>query len=186
MKRGFTLVEMLAASAMAALLLVTVLVVISSLGRERRAMAERSKVQTPPDLTEIIRWDLVNARSIGTVRGVVTLSGFGTLDPDSLAPTPHRPVEVVYEVRRAAGKSWLVRRQRAPDNFDLSSTELVCSGVAGLSIIRQERSDGPTQDATTQPSTRPSKYLALSDCVRLRVKWDDPNRAPIDRMLVLR
>jgi prepilin-type N-terminal cleavage/methylation domain-containing protein len=195
MRRGFTLVEMLAATALSAVLLVTMLAVIASLGRERRAAAATNRAEVPPGVVELIRWDLVNARELNGEAGRVTLSGYGALDPDALAPLGHRPIEVVYEVRRAAGRSWLVRRQRAGQDEDLSSDELVCADVADLLITPLEATDElatavaaaqPTSRPATLPTTRPEPQPSMAACVRLQIRWDAPNRAPLDRILVLR
>jgi hypothetical protein len=192
--RGFTLVETLAATVLAALLLITVMTVIASLGRERRDMARRAVADPTADLVDVIRWDLVNARDVTPTRDGVSIDGFASLDPKSRERAGHRPVRVLYEVRRSTGRSWLVRRQLDSGGADPRSEELVTDGVVRLLVTPwpprrpgERGVHGPATTrvaagATSQPSAAPASVAA----VRLQVKWDDLNRPALDRILVLR
>jgi hypothetical protein len=178
---GFTLVELLAATVLSALLVITLLMVVASLGRERTAIAKRAASQTPPGVVDLLRWDLLSARSLRMKDGVMTLSGFGSLDRRTLAPLSHRPVDVVYDVRELGGESWLVRRQMEKGQRPL--TELVCAGVREIraSPLRVEDSPAPT----TKPTGLPPGAVPVSAQMRLQITFDPP-RAAIDQVVVLR
>jgi hypothetical protein len=177
---GFTLVELLAATVLSALLMVTLLMVVASLGRERTAIAKRAATQTPPGVVELLRWDLLSARSVRMKDGTMTLSGFGSLDRRTLAPISHRPVDVVYEVRELGGESWLVRRQIEKGQRPL--TELICAGVREIRVA-------PIQGEIRPPATRPVQLppgaLEVAPQMRLQISFNPPRRA-IDETVVLR
>jgi prepilin-type N-terminal cleavage/methylation domain-containing protein len=154
---GFTLIELLAASALAALLMLVLFQVIGSLGRsraalERAAAAEmQSATQTAwkADLLDLIRWDLANAAEINLKPGLVTLTGHGALDRQSLA-SKQEPVTVVYEVERRGNAGCLVRRQARRDGLsgDAAWSELVCANVTRFDV-------SPLSSRANQtPSTR--------------------------------
>ncbi len=178
---GFTLVEILAATVLSALLVVTLLMVVASLGRERTAIAKRAAAQTPPGLVDLLRWDLLSARSVRTKDGVMTLTGFGSLDRRTLAPVSHRPVDVVYEVRELGGESWLVRRQVEKGQRPVA--ELVCAGVRAIKAAPLAVIDSATP--TTKPADLPPGAVPMSAEVRLQISFDPP-RQPIDEVVVLR
>ena len=192
-RQAFTLVQMVAATVLAAVLMVTALLVIAGLGRERRIAAASEKLEPSVEMMELIRWDLVNAREMSTNRGQVTLIGFGSLDEDA-SPRSHVPVEVVYEVQRAADRSWLVRRQRTEDRRGRGewSVELVCADVARFEVTEVGEKPVPrpraatTTRPTSAPASRPSVLPTIASCVRVEVAWDDPDREPIEQVLVLR
>ena len=192
-RQAFTLVQMVAATVLAAVLMVTALLVIAGLGRERRIAAASEKLEPPIEMMELIRWDLVNAREMSTSRGQITLIGFGSLDQQDASPRSHVPVEVVYEVQRAADRSWLVRRQRTEDRRGRGewSAELVCADVARFGVTEMGETPAPRPRATTTrptsaPASRPSVLPTIAPCVRVQVAWDDPDREPIEQVLVLR
>jgi hypothetical protein len=151
MKRtAFTLVELLAATALAALLLAAGFGVIGSLGRTRAALARQNAARSyAAEAVDLLRWDLANARYMKATPDELTLTGYGGLDPETVAPR-HRPVTVRYRVAAAGGRTWLVRDQT---DLDVAtnrnrSTALVCSGVAGFAVLPvPERGDALAPEA---------------------------------------
>src|SRR5688500_13964609 len=98
MRRGFTLVELLASAALSALLMLAVLQVIASVVRSRAALARESSAAPLPwraDLLDTLRFDLTNGRDVRFEPGRVTIVGHGSLDPGTLSPR-HEPAEVAY------------------------------------------------------------------------------------------
>ena len=78
---------------------------------------------------------------------VLRVVGYGAGDFATGAVT-HRPAEVTYLVRGAAGRSWLLRRERHLDEPTSRNTriELLCSGVTRIHVSGLE--DDPLNPAT--------------------------------------
>ncbi|MDB5325529.1 MAG: hypothetical protein JWM57_1098 [Phycisphaerales bacterium] len=180
--RAFTLVELVAATALSALLMTTLLAVVASLGRERNAIAHRATEQTPPALLELLRWDCVNARTVRLRERSVMFTGFGSLDPRSLTPTVNRPVEVIYEVQQMGGRSWLCRRQQEPGNPGRASTELVCAGVQDIAVVPFTGNGSFVQDVLNAHKAA----VPMTATVRLKIAFDSKTKRPVDEVMVLR
>jgi prepilin-type N-terminal cleavage/methylation domain-containing protein len=181
---GFTLIETLAATALAAIMMTAVLAVITAMGRNDRGVTPE---QVPADwrdrTTRIIEQDLRHARRYESRDNRITLYGPVSLDRGTLMPT-HRPSIVTYGVVENAGQSWLTRTQTDPDARSLrnSWTELVCSGVVEVSITAEAPS--PTsielrETASTEPghtAGAPSgpADVKLEERATLTVMWQEP------------
>jgi prepilin-type N-terminal cleavage/methylation domain-containing protein len=136
MRRAFTLLELLASTALAALLMLAVLRVVGSLGASRAALARQPQVQPwRGDLVETLRRDLTNASQITFGPDSVTLVGHGSLDPIDVT-LGHQPVTVVYGLSSLHGRRWLVRRQSSRDtgSNQTAFAELLCGDVASFNI----------------------------------------------------
>lgn len=151
-RSAFTLIELLAATALAALLLAAGFRVIGSLGRARAVLARQEQSRTyVAETLDLLRWDLANARYMKSSPGELTLTGYGSLDPQTFAPR-HRPVTVRYRLAApgeapgeadggvgatgGGGRAWLVREQIDLDSSTNRnrSSALVCAGVAGFEV----------------------------------------------------
>ncbi len=111
MRQGFTIIELLAASALAALLTLAGFRVIASINRSNAEMAKQESAA--PDtaaVVELLRSDLVHARYIRTARNTLSLAGHGGLNPVDHSAT-HLPALIVYRVQRVGSRLWLVREQ---------------------------------------------------------------------------
>jgi len=159
--RAFTILELLAATALTALLMVAVLHVISSLGRSRAALARQPDGGAwRSDLLDTLRYDLSNATAASFRHGKVTLAGHGGLDRNTLAHR-HEPVTVTYGLAMIHGRQWLVRTQIARDGLsnEPAWTELLCPDVtafncqpAGVAISAPlELTPDDTPNATIPP-----------------------------------
>ena len=95
-RRAFTLLEMLLAVTLSAILMAAVLVVLGGVARDRRALRAISTPTHEPLIAQL-RWDLANARTMSQAgdRQSLTLIGNGGLDRRMLAPTG-RLVAVTY------------------------------------------------------------------------------------------
>lgn len=181
---GFTLVELLAATVLSAVLVVAMLLIVAGIGRDRREIARRAAADVPAELIEVLRWDLLSARAIEFRENGVLLSGYGSLDRQTLSPLSHRPAEVVYQVEELAGRPWLVRRQQEPGKPKTASAELVCVGVKEIRILPIEITDGPAKE--TQPTDPIDRRLSMTGQVRLSIAFDSEARKPIQETVVLR
>ena len=135
---GFTLVELLAATALSAVLMLAVLQVLGSLGRSRVAMERRAAAAAPwrEDLTEMLRRDLGGATGVRYAANGIVLAGHAALRPGSLAPADE-PVTVTYGLAEIHGRNWLCRRQVGRAGVSGAGepwTEFLCPDVAGFEV----------------------------------------------------
>jgi prepilin-type N-terminal cleavage/methylation domain-containing protein len=175
-RSAFTLIELLAASALAALLMLVLFQVIGSLGRsgaalERAAASEmQSAMQTAwkSDLLDLVRWDLTNAADINLKPGLLTLTGHGALDRQSLAAR-QEPVTVVYAIERRGNADCLVRHQVRRDGVsgDAGWSELVCANVRRFEV-------SPVRSRESQSSSS------------TRVRIDGPAGVVLDEVIVVK
>jgi hypothetical protein len=133
----------LAASALAALLFVALSGVLRSLAIQRRTLLA-GKTQEPwrVQLSERLRWDLANARTMRSRFGELRLVGYGSCDFATGEPMFRRS-EIVYFVQNVDTRRWLLRKEIHPDDATLNNqrTELVCTGVTDLGVIDLEADD---------------------------------------------
>lgn len=184
-RTAFTLIELLAASALAAVLMLVMFQVIGSLGRTRAALSRASDdagrgsaVQSPwkSDLLDALRWDLANAATAKLEANRVTLAGHGSLDRRTLAAS-HEPVEVTYRLERrgAGGRTCLVRREvpRGAATNDRGWSELLCADVSRFAVepVRSAGLLGLRRDALAGP---------------LRVRLDGPGGVLVDEVIVVK
>ena len=136
MRRAFTILELLAATALTALLMVAVLHVISSLGRSRAALARQPDAGAwRSDLLDTLRRDLSNATAADFRQDGITLVGHGALDRATLAHI-HEPVTVIYGLSVIHNRRWLVRTQspRGGLSNEAPWSELLCPDVSAFTV----------------------------------------------------
>jgi prepilin-type N-terminal cleavage/methylation domain-containing protein len=157
-RRAFTLIEMLLATALAAVLMAAVLTMLAGVARDRRRVNAVTASPTPQPLIERIRWDLANAQTMDMGRdgGSVVLTGHGGIDHRSLISNG-RLVQVTY--RTTVG--CLMREQEyldspaQPDRW----REVVVGAVRSFRMTPEssdatpvDTSDGAATTVTTVPS----------------------------------
>ena len=186
-RRAFTAVELLAATALAAALMLVVVRVIGSIGRAQRDVAAGPSDAWKADLLDTLRRDLANARDVRPEGGRLVITGVGSLDRDTLSPG-HDAVTVVYELRSLAGREWLVRHQ-SPAPGDSSGgagwTELLCPDVSAFAVEVQARRAAPAQ--ASEPSrAKPRRRAAPRGGVpaRLVVRLTGPGGLRLDEVIV--
>jgi hypothetical protein len=135
-----TLIELLAASVLAALLAAALVGVLQSIHRQRQAVADSldSEVWTRR-LEARLRWDLMNARQMHVRPDRMVLIGYGSRDPVTGVAT-HAPSEVIYSVTQAGTRTWLVRTERdlGAKGTDPTTRELLCAEIGALYAGRPE------------------------------------------------
>lgn len=115
-RRAFTLIEMLLAVVLSAMLIAALLVVLGGVARDRRIIRTINSAQGHDALLTQLRWDLANARTMTqSDDGLsLTLVGHGAIDRRTLTPTG-RLVSVTY--RYTPGHSGaLIREQECLDD----------------------------------------------------------------------
>jgi hypothetical protein len=142
----------LAALALASVLMLAAFGVLAGVAHQDISRPKSREMTAIASAAEQIRRDLIDARRFRIDTDQITLTGFCSLNPDTLAPD-HRPVRVTYRIDRDDGIPRLIRRQESLDLLSNHNawSELVCDKVEQLSVT--------PLSAPPPPTTRP---------------WDDP------------
>jgi prepilin-type N-terminal cleavage/methylation domain-containing protein len=185
MHRAFTLIEQLAALALSSLFMVAAAGVLAGMARDR-ASPVRQPDAALGRAAERIRTDLLDARRMTIGLDQITLCGFDSLDPHTLAPD-HRPVRVIYRIEHDEGQSRLIRRQESLDLLSNHNawSELVCNDVANLEVILVTVPPPPTTRPWADPF-RASDGIEIPPALRLRLTPANPGEPGIDRVLCVR
>lgn len=182
MRRAFTLLELLAATALSALLMVAALHVLATLFLDRRTMAQRPGPQVwRADLLDTIRRDLTGSTGVQYGTNKLVLTGHAALDRDTLAPRDE-PVTVSYEIAMLHGKPWLTRRQAARNARNSAGPwiELLCPDVVGFSVR-----PGVAELGTGPLSGTPAD-AAQAVPASVVVRIETAGQTPVEETLVLR
>lgn len=141
-RRGLTLLEMLLALVVCAMLMTGVLSVVTSLGAAGLAGAEPC---TGPEAANaaVDAWvrQLRQDLACGTVETVketeLTIVGYSALRGTDHCQT-HRPVRIVYLIEEIDGRTWVVRRQAILDLLTNQNVrrDLVCGGVRRFELVK--------------------------------------------------
>lgn len=146
-RRAFTLVEMLLATALAALLLGGLLLMAAALARDS-ARAAASPMPAPHGAVQLLEWDLTNAATMHPSEDgqSLTLVGQCALDPRTLTPTA-RFARVVYRVDPQT--HLLTREQRFLDDEIRPEpwSELVASDVSRIDVSGENLAAANLTDA---------------------------------------
>jgi hypothetical protein len=138
MRRAFTILELLAATALTALLMAAVLHVVGAIGASRATLARHSDAGAwRSDLLDLVRRDMTNASKVTFRADGMTLTGRAALEAGTLE-LRHEPVTVVYGLSVIDGRAWLVRRQSPREGLSHAPAwaELVCPNVTGFVVRR--------------------------------------------------
>lgn len=140
--RGFTLLEMLLATALTAVLVGGVMAVVTSVARplpgnaaSRAGLSQELPIES---VLAMVRDDLRNARALQmSDDGVLTMAGNMAINATAREQT-HRPAVVTYKIEQIGGRHWLVRSQSRLDTLTNEPTQydLVCAGVRGFDLLR--------------------------------------------------
>jgi hypothetical protein len=163
--RAFTIVELLAATALAALLFTTALYVIRSI-----RPVPAAETGWPTALSTQLGWDIDNAAVIRPDSRGLTLAGYGSLDPATLEPT-HVPVGVAYVLHPIAGKTWLFREQTdlRPGSSEATFTEAVCGDVQSFTVTAASPPQVAQDGSAPAVFRNLNGFVRLPDSVRFRV-----------------
>lgn len=135
--RAFTLVEMLLASTLAAVLMGAVLTVAAAVARDQRRLETGQMTDHSTAIFAPIRRDLANgAALIPTDPDAIELISHACLDPGTMGATQRLGLIRYHVARRPGVPSVLLREQRFLDDpvRPQTSREIVATGVTGLTI----------------------------------------------------
>jgi len=134
--QGFTMIELLAASTLTAMMMAFVLSAVSGLAVRQKKLA---KTETSPSweklLIEQFHWDLTNAEIVEVQADRLLITGFGSRDWKTGNPTQQR-AEIVYEVLRTNRQSRLMRHETHVSELTNINrrSQLMALGITSLII----------------------------------------------------
>jgi prepilin-type N-terminal cleavage/methylation domain-containing protein len=195
-RSGFTLVEMLLATTLAAILMGGVLTATAALARDRRRMEARTAIDPSTGTMDLMRRDLVNGAAIvaATNPSGFELVGFSGIDAKTFTAN-QRLVHVRYRVVRSAGRGSgvLVREQSylddaiRPDRWN----EVVAAGVNKIVLTAVSDDPDPVRlgddvaERLHGANGSGATVAARRVPTRMRVRIEFADRV-IDREMVLR
>lgn len=138
---GFTLIEIVVALAISAMLAIAAMGVVAGLARSERAQGRsRSRESLEAGMRGLLARDIRQADQYRTTQDGIELHTWQALDPATLDGL-HLESVVGYKVAETSRHMWLVREQKSEIGGNL--TELVCRGVTAV------RLDASVTDNTT-------------------------------------
>ena len=184
-----TLVELMAASALAAMLFVALSGVLRSLAIQRRTLLAGKTIEPwRVQLAQQLRWDLANARGMKSRFGELRLVGYGSCDFATGEPTFCRS-EIVYFVQHIGKGRWLLRKETHPDDMTLNNhrTELVCTGVTDLGVNSLEADDDNENfdDDAVQHSSASAPLQPVPNRLRLVLLGEREGSRVLDEVVLL-
>jgi prepilin-type N-terminal cleavage/methylation domain-containing protein len=130
--QGFTLVEVMATTAIVGLLLTATLGVTVNLSRSTAILEPRHERDSLADrLDSLLETDMVHTVRLRRDKDAVELQSRQSLDAKTLAPA-HVPSTVRYEIKEIEGRRWLIRRQTTGSRAELVS--LLCPDARKIGI----------------------------------------------------
>lgn len=164
-RSGFTLLELLLATMLSAMLMVGVMAVVVDIGRTSQALKTTTSAQ-PDDASTIdeqamtnwitlLRADLEqSAGRIDTSVGRLEMIGFHAIS--SSGPAEHYPVSISYYIKQVGNDSWVIREQKRLDVLSNQNInrELVCRGVSKFILAAEESQITKAARTTGKSSAR--------------------------------
>ena len=172
-RRGFTLIEVLVTTALAALVMVAVLEVVRSTGRLRAAMDRTAHTEPWADqVLDRIEQDLLQSDLVTTSKTSVVMTGYSSMNTDSTDRT-HRPVRVRYLIEDGEGDvaGVLIREQQW---LDVESSASITRALCGCRI-------SALQVASVTDSTGGSNSVQY----RIAIQVNDRSERVFDRTVIL-
>lgn len=175
---GFTLIELVLASALAAILMAGMLSVLAGITRDRERLARLHNMETPDRaaIIQLIRRDLSCATNFQGGENELTVHTYSSLDvADSHAVD--RPSEVTYSLLKDQGMWWLIRRQQFVDEPvpPRPVMNLVACGVTRFN--ENELLTTSAQGSLSSPTIATRR-------VAIEIDFDDP-KAKIEQTICL-
>jgi prepilin-type N-terminal cleavage/methylation domain-containing protein len=179
-RQAFTLIELLLATTLSAILLGGVLVVASALTRDARRLEQHATTPRMSAAMDLLKWDLTNARSM-TIRNDgrwIMLVGHAGIAPGAKTSN-NRLTKVSYRVQRLDRQaSVLIREQVFLDNLadPQPLRELVATGVASIGIAPITGDAQPEREIPANGGSV-GNWLQLSVPTRARISIEASNSA---------
>ena len=176
---GFTLVELLLATALSAVLMSAVLSILAALSRDRVRLDKARAVPATAPILDRIQWDIRNAVTMSELSQGLVLIGHGGIDPKILTPNG-RLTRVTYRTINEGGSRALVREQAYLDDpfrpqpwrgiVAVGVTDLTVSPESGMA---RDSGSGLVEKTSTDnggSGTKPAPPINMP--VRVRIHLD--------------
>src|SRR5258706_4588958 len=155
---GFTLVEMIAAASLAAILCLGVMTVVASLGRTHRNFDRTAAAHTwHRELEEVLGRDLRCAQRIQSGEDRLALDTYAYIDPRT-RQTRSLLVHVVYRLCAAGTRNLLLREQSRVDGDPDTkiAVDLVCADVKHFDLreLPEDAGRSPPDDHNVESGSR--------------------------------
>lgn len=138
-QKGLTMVELMAALAITAILTVTSLGIISNLWRQQKVhRSHQEDFQTRQALQRLLELDLKNAYRFRAIEDGLELKTRSVLDGGM--NLRNQEGLVAYRILHIGSDSWLVRTQSG--SSQAATCEPVCRGITGITLMRLDDSSG--------------------------------------------
>lgn len=201
-RSGFTLLELLLASALMAVLMIGVLMVLTNLTRPAMASDvdsdKQGEIISEATWIELIRDDLRQAHHIETSVNELVIVSYGGLDAQSKERT-QRPVRIRYRIETMSARPWMLRDEVSIDNSaeTVIRRELVGQGITRFELIPPKPLNLDEQGNERSPPHRANRREKQGQSIdrsteppadaiwRLKLWTDDSGEPVIDRALVL-
>lgn len=173
-QKGFTAVELLIATVLSAMLVVSVMGLLATMKAQCDQLVQRSHAQPWQALfAEQLRRDLANARYVVVAQNRMVLSGYLGTQGDALFNTL-RAAEVTYRVALVDDVSCLLRDEHplAVSSNNLTSRQLVATSISGLRMTLPDASNADGEYSGPVPeSCRILFFDSSSATGRTEVLW---------------
>ncbi len=163
---GLTLVELLAALAVSALLASAALAVVVALPRSKaaaRGLEERASQGV--SWSSLLAADISHARLCRVVPGGFEVRVHSALDPRTLEIC-HLDATVAWRVRCIKGTPWLVRTQRSTDGRSFS--DLVAPGVSAINVAAAKGDAPPDAEG----------WRVIPEALAVTARFETPGSVP--------
>jgi len=169
--KGFTIMELLIASALAAILMIGILFATTQLARQTQRLRKVSSPTQFNSMVELLHKDLKLATACRVTENQIHLQGFMLLDKKTQRPM-QQPAQVIYRLVEVGNEHWLMRHQRAINNltFDDMDANLVCKGITTMQLIAVLSPPPDDEGSDDTASTEPDKNQ-LESPIEITDKW---------------
>ena len=178
-RRGLTLVELLAATAIIAMLTTASLAVVTAVMRSHRIEQDRDHLRPLlADVRRLVEMDLLHARRYQRLRDGFAVETHSALAPVTLAHK-HWPAEVVYTVETIGDGPWLIRTQTA-------GTMPVVREIAGCGIANIDVKEALDEADDAEEHEIPfGTWQAAPQAVVVTIHPASPNEPTVEFILRL-
>lgn len=172
---AFTMVEVLAATILSALLSVAVLGVIAGMSNQKKALEATAKgLAWKRNFVEQLRWELAQSDSILINNNSLGISGQVRRNPDLGNPT-HELATAYYQITSIAGQKWLIRDELKAGSPNERS--LVACSIEGLSCAQI---DANGEELTIEASGDSPDWMPIPGEVVIRIYLTDHKSKPLE------
>lgn len=136
---GFTIMELLIASSLAAILMIGILFATTQLAKQAQRQQQRNSPTEFDAALQLLHRDLRQATACRVEENQIHLQGFILLDKKNQTQRQY-PAEVIYRLVEIGPNHWLMRHQREFSKLTLDDTSanLICKDITSMQLIAHD------------------------------------------------